>query len=142
VKAKLFISAVWLIGTFLLLSEILYAANDYDRGVLAAITDQRGEQPTLEHVKALEKQIQAANTFEEAINIQDTIWKELGRYFNAQNEVFLQRRMIERVWLLWIVSALVPLLFIWWPHLARRGGSSALPVSERQCVDASTSVIH
>jgi hypothetical protein len=112
-KAKLFISVAWVVGTFLLLSWMLYAANDYDRSMLEAVTGQPGVQPTLGHVKALETQKREAKTLEEASAIQGMIWEEFVRYLKMRNAAFSQRRMIDRAWILWGVSAFVPLLFIW-----------------------------
>ena len=118
-KTKLFISVVWVVGTFLLLSWMLYAANDYDRSMLAAVTGEPGAQPTLERAKSLESQLRDAKTIEEASAIQGRMGEEIVRYGNAQSAAVSQRRMIERAWFLWSVAAFVPLLFVWSSNLAR-----------------------
>ncbi len=117
-KAKLFISVAWVLGTFLLLSWTFYAANDYDRSMLAAVTGEPGVQPTLDRAKALEAQKRDAKTSEEASALDRKIGEEIVRYGNARSAAVSQRRMIERAWILWGVSAFVPLLFIWSSQIA------------------------
>ncbi len=117
-KQRLIITPIWVLGTFLLLSWFLYAANDYQRSMLAAITGQPGVQPTMERAKALETQKLKAKTMDEVSAISAKIGQELVRYGNAMSAQVSRDRMIQRAWVLWGVSAFAPLLFLWWSQLA------------------------
>jgi hypothetical protein len=118
-KYKLVITLMWVLGTFLLLSWFHYAANDYNRSMLTSVTGEPGVQPTLERAMALWKQKKLeAETIEQADAINEEIIEEMKRYGSARRAEVSRRQMIQRVWLLWGVSAFVPVLFLWWSHLA------------------------
>ena len=112
-KSRLVISCLWIVTTFLLLSAALYAANDYESNMLAAVVGQPGVQPTLDRAKALGDEKMKAKTIEEAGAINGKIIDAISRYLHARNGSRARQRMISRIWLMWGVSAFVPLMFLW-----------------------------
>ena len=117
IARKSITSVAWIIGTFLLLSWCLYAASDYDQNMLAAVTGERGIQPTLAGVAALEAQKAQVKTIQEADAINGKIVDLMNRYEHARKAELARRQLTQRLWALWGFSAVVPLLLLWWPIL-------------------------
>lgn len=115
-KTKLFISFGWVVSVLIVFSWMLYAANDYDSSMLAAVTGQRGVQPSYDRFMALEAQRLNAKTLEEVSHIMDMIGEEAVRMGNVTNASVSRRQMNERAWILFGLSTSVPLAFLWWPR--------------------------
>src|SRR4026207_145753 len=116
-KVRLIISIVWVAGTLVLFGSFLYAAHDYERKMAAAVTGKEGVQPSLDRVNILEARKLLAKTRKEADPIIDEILLEKNRYSSAMRGAASRRQMIQRATILWILSALVPVCFLWSPHL-------------------------
>lgn len=116
-KPRLCVSLIWVTGTFLVLSGLFYAANDYEQHMLAAITGKPGLVPTLDRARALEAQRLQAETIEEVHALNGEIGQEIVRHGNVMSASASRRHLIQRAWILWGISASVPLAFLWWPNL-------------------------
>ena len=120
VKLRIILSFSWVLGSFLLLSSVLYAVNDYQSRVLGAVTGQPGTPPTLERVKMLESNLRGAKNMDEARAIMDQIGQDMGKYLGVGSASIALKDIVQRVWFLWGVSATVPLVFLWWPLVSVR----------------------
>ena len=119
---------------------MFYAANDYDRHMLAAVTGDPGGAPTLDRARALEVQKLKAKTIEEVDALKGEIGQEIVRYGNAMSGSVSRRKMIQRAWILWSVSAFVPLVFLWWSDLAVFWKTAQLrPVAEERSAEGARS---
>lgn len=117
-KPKIVITLLWLAGTFVLLSRLLYAANEYESRMMGAVAGQPGSRPTLDHAKVLEAKLRDAKTIDEASAIYKEIGMEEMRYGNAMGASAVFEEIIHRAWAFWVVSAVLPLLLLWWPACA------------------------
>lgn len=118
-KLRIILSLVWITGSFLLLSWVLYAVNDYQSQMLEAVTGQPGTPPTLERAKALETNLREAKNMDEARAIMDQIGEDVVKYLRVGSASIALDAIVHRVWILWGVSATIPLLFLW-GHLASK----------------------
>ena len=113
-KNRIIVSLLWIAATFLLLSWVLYAVNDYQSLMLAAVTGQPGTPPTVERAKKLEAKIREAKSMDEVRALTDQIGEDFAKYWNVDSASIALGAIVRRVWILWGVSASIPLLFAWW----------------------------
>jgi len=129
-KHRIILSLVWIAVSFLLLSWVLYAVNDYQSRMLEAVTGQPGTPPTLERAKKLETKLREAKNMDEARALMDQIGEDIAKYFSVGSASASLDAIVRRVWILWGVSATVPLVFLWWPLASDRWrGSQAAALS-------------
>jgi hypothetical protein len=135
-KTRIVISLLWLAGSFLFLSSILYAANEYESRMMGVVAGQPGTRPTLDKANALETKLKDAKTINEVAAIQEKEGMELMRYYNAMSASLVFQQIIHRAWAFWIVSAFVPLLFLWSPTLMTWRRVQPRPEAGKQCIAA------
>lgn len=119
-KSRIALSLFWLIVSFLLLSRVLYAVNDYQSRMLGAVTGQPGTPPTLERAKDLQIKLREAKNMDEARAIMDQIGGDMAKYLSVGSASIAFDAIVQRVWILWGVSAVMPLAFLWWPVASAR----------------------
>ena len=113
-KSRILLSLAWVLTTFLLLSWVLYALNDYDTHAMAALAGPSGTSPSLERAKRLDANIRNAKTTEEVRALMDQFGQDVQKYFAAGSISIAREVLLRRVWMSWGVAASIPLLFLWW----------------------------
>ncbi len=119
-KSRITLSLIWILVSFLLLSWVLYAVNDYQSRMLGAVTGQPGAPPTLERAKKLEAKLREAKNMDEARAIMDQIGDDIAKYLSIGSASVAFDAIVQRVWILWGASAIIALLFLWWPVVSSR----------------------